>query len=55
MNGLESDRMKGIELASQYNWDSHKDIKYPNLVQNIGKWKYTPDPPKDCKYQGYFY
>jgi hypothetical protein len=55
MNGLGSDRMKGIDLSAMYNWGSNKNIKYPNLVENISEWKYTPKSPKDCKYQGYFY
>jgi hypothetical protein len=55
MNGLESDRMKGIDLASMHDWESHKNIKYPNLVQDITQWEYTPNTPKDCKYQGFFY
>ena len=54
MNGLGSDRMKGIDLASKYNWESHEDIKYPNLVENKNR-KYTPKAPADCKKQGYFY
>lgn len=55
MNGLGSDRIKGIELASKYDWKSHKDIKYPNLVETLSNWKYTHKAPKTCKYQGYFY
>lgn len=54
MNGLGSNREKGIDLASKYNWKSHKDIKYPNLAESKD-WKYTRNAPIDCKYQGFFY
>jgi hypothetical protein len=55
MNGLGSDRIEGINLASKYDFKSHKDIKYPNLVEDIGTWEYTPNTPDNCEYQGYFY
>ncbi len=50
MNGLESDREKGIDLA----FDKTKPCLFPNLTQNK-KWKYTKHPPEDCGSQGYFY
>jgi hypothetical protein len=52
MNGLGSNRDKGINLF--YHEEKQK-YKFPNLVKNIKKWKYTPEPPEDCEYQGYFY
>ena len=55
MNGLGSDRMEGINLASTHHFKSHKDVKYPNLVEDIGTWEYTPKSPDNCEYQGYFY
>jgi hypothetical protein len=50
MNGLESDRSEGITLAF-----SGKKFKSPNLVENVNKWYYTQEGPKDCEFQGYFY
>lgn len=50
MNGLGSDRQLGIELAF-----SDKPYISPNLVKRIQGWKYIPNEPENCEYQGYFY
>ena len=50
MNGLESDRGVGIELAF-----SGKSYKSPNLVEMKTGWKYVKDKPKSCESQGFFY
>lgn len=49
MNGLESDRNKGIDLAF-----SNKPFISPNLTQTKD-WKWVNRAPENCEYQGYFY
>lgn len=66
MNGMDygddgEKRNFGLDLASDIN-NNHKypngenpTIKYPNLVELPDHWTYIPNPPVNCKYQGYFY
>jgi hypothetical protein len=61
INGLESDRSKGIDLAfhpEKYNIDN---IKHPQLVEanseediRMSSLDFSTPPP-DCEHQGYFY
>jgi hypothetical protein len=50
MNGLDSDRGEGIDLAF-----SGKPYKSPNLVERKVDWVYTEEEPESCDDQGYFY
>lgn len=52
MNGLESDREKGIDLAY-----SEKPFISPNLVElrSSKSWKWINKSPDDCEFQGFFY
>lgn len=50
MNGLDSDRQLGIDLAF-----SDKPYISPNLVEKKTGWVYVTDEPESCDYQGYFY
>ena len=62
MNGLESDRMKGIELS--FGEDSNgnewfkegyvKEFLSPNLSEDPD-WIWMNKHPEDCEHQGYFY
>jgi hypothetical protein len=65
MNGLESDRDAGIDLAFKYNikgggewYDASTNTKvkilWPNLVEN-SKWLWINKENESCEYQGYFY
>jgi hypothetical protein len=50
MNGLESDRQNGIDLAF-----SNKSYISPNLVERKSNWEYTTEEPEHCSDQGFFY
>jgi hypothetical protein len=50
MNGLDANRSAGIDLAF-----SGKKYFSPNLVENLGAWKWVAMPPENCPDQGYFY
>jgi len=56
MNGLDSDRMIGIELAfkDSPNGDN-AEVKFPNLVEMAEGWPYDPKGPENCEWQGFFY
>jgi hypothetical protein len=57
MNGLESDRSLGIQLAFKDNptGDNTVDVIYPNLVEYPTDWVFNGKGPESCEYQGYFY
>lgn len=57
MNGLESDRSLGIQLAfkNNPNGDNTEGVIYPNLVQYPSSWVFDSKGPESCRYQGYFY
>lgn len=64
LNGLQSDRDKGIDLVFNDNpsGEYNGSFKYPKLVENlpanIGNWKQYWDSlpyPTSCEEQGYFY
>ena len=52
MNGLESDRQKGIDLAY-----SENPFISPNLVElrSSKSWKWINKSPDNCEFQGFFY
>lgn len=50
MNGLGSDRSKGINLA----YSGQFDIKFPNLSEDKN-WIWKNSEPERCEFQGYFY
>jgi hypothetical protein len=52
MNGKGKNRNKGINLFYDEN---AKNVKFPNIVQNLKKWKYKNEAPEECPNQGYFY
>jgi len=56
MNGLDSDRMLGIDLAFKDSPSGYNpNINFPNLVEDADGWRYTKDSPESCDDQGFFY
>ena len=51
MNGGTGDRSRGIELYYQ----KGKGHIFPNLVEHPEKWRYVPQKPQKCPFQGFFY
>ena len=61
LNGLESDRQVGIDLAfkNNQNGDNTPGVIYPKLVENlnnnvVAQYNSLPNP-ESCEYQGFFY
>ena len=56
MNGLDSDRMLGIDLAFKDSPNGNNaEVKFPNLVEMAEGWQYDPIGPEGCNEQGFFY
>ena len=56
MNGLDSDRMLGIDLAFKDSpMGDNPEVKFPNLVEMAEGWQYDPKGPESCDDQGFFY
>lgn len=49
MNGLGSDRIKGIQLSH-----SGEPFIAPNLTES-SDWQWINESPTNCEYQGFFY
>jgi hypothetical protein len=56
MNGLDSDRQAGIDLAFKDSPSGRNpSVIFPNLVEDPYVWIYTSESPDNCPHQGYFY